>query len=158
MSDKQIENLLGKMSSWYDGYSFNGAQQNKVFSTWSVLRFLSNEEAVLDAYWSDEEGSGLPQVLKLALDRIELEPLIAQLSQGEIVIGGREFRQSSLINPKANPYSLLFQTGYLTLSKPFRSTGKAHLVCPNREIKWAFTNLLMRHFFQIEFDICYNEL
>ena len=157
VSDKQIENLLGKMSSWYDGYSFNGAQQNKVFSTWSVLRFLSNEEAVLDAYWSDEEGSGLPQVLKLALDRIELEPLIAQLSQGEIVIGGREFRQSSLINPKANPYSLLFQTGYLTLSKPFRSTGKAHLVCPNREIKWAFTNLLMRHFFQIEFDICYNE-
>ena len=157
MSDKQIENLLGKMSSWYDGYSFNGAQQNKVFSTWSVLRFLSNEEAVLDAYWSDEEGSGLPQVLKLALDRIELEPLIAQLSQGEIVIGGREFRQSSLINPKANPYSLLFQTGYLTLSKPFRSTGKAHLVCPNREIKWAFTNLLMRHFFQIEFDICYSE-
>ena len=114
VSDKQIENLLGKMSSWYDGYSFNGAQQNKVFSTWSVLRFLSNEEAVLDAYWSDEEGSGLPQVLKLALDRIELEPLIAQLSQGEIVIGGREFRQSSLINP-------------------------------------------MRHFFQIEFDICYNE-
>ena len=158
VSDKQIENLLGKMSSWYDGYSFNGAQQNKVFSTWSVLRFLSNEEAVLDAYWSDEEGSGLPQVLKLALDRIELEPLIAQLSQGEIVIGGREFRQSSLINPKANPYSLLFQTGYLTLSKPFRSTGKAHLVCPNREIKWAFTNLLMRHFFQIEFDICYSEL
>ena len=157
VSDKQIENLLGKMSSWYDGYSFNGAQQNKVFSTWSVLRFLSNEEAVLDAYWSDEEGSGLPQVLKLALDRIELEPLIAQLSQGEIVIGGREFRQSSLINPKANPYSLLFQTGYLTLSKPFRSTGKAHLVCPNREIKWAFTNLLMRHFFQIEFDICYSE-
>ena len=158
VSDKQIENLLGKMSSWYDGYSFNGAQQNKVFSTWSVLRFLSNEEAVLDAYWSDEEGSGLPQVLKLALDRIELEPLIAQLSQGEIVIGGREFRQSSLINPKANPYSLLFQTGYLTLSKPFRSTGKAHLVCPNREIKWAFTNLLMRHFFQIEFDICSSEL
>ena len=157
VSDKQIENLLGKMSSWYDGYSFNGAQQNKVFSTWSVLRFLSNEEAVLDAYWSDEEGSGLPQVLKLALDRIELEPLIAQLSQGEIVIGGREFRQSSLINPKANPYSLLFQTGYLTLSKPFRSTGKAHLVCPNREIKWAFTNLLMCHFFQIEFDICYSE-
>ena len=157
VSDKQIENLLGKMSSWYDGYSFNGAQQNKVFSTWSVLRFLSNEEAVLDAYWSDEEGSGLPQVLKLALDRIELEPLIAQLSQGEIVIGGREFRQSSLINPKANPYSLLFQTGYLTLSEPFRSTAKAHLVCPNREIKWAFTNLLMRHFFQIEFDICYSE-
>ena len=73
----------------------------------------------------------MPQLLKTTLDRINLEQVITQLCQGEIVIGGKEFVQSSLINPKANPYSLLFQTGYLTLSERFRATDKAHLVCPN---------------------------
>ena len=154
VSDAQVEALLKRMSAWYDGYSFDGSQEKNVFSTWSVLRFLSNEEALLDAYWSVEEGAGFPQLLKISLDRIDLEQLIAQLSQGEIVIGGKEFVQSSLINPKANPYSLLFQTGYLTLSKRFRASGKAHLVCPNGEILWGFSNLLARHFFLLDDDMC----
>ena len=40
VSAEQIEVLLDDMSAWYDGYSFDGSQQNKVFSTWSVLRFF----------------------------------------------------------------------------------------------------------------------
>ena len=85
VSDAQVEALLKRMSAWYDGYSFDGSQEKNVFSTWSVLRFLSNEEALLDAYWSVEEGAGFPQLLKISLDRIDLEQLIAQLSQGEIL-------------------------------------------------------------------------
>ena len=154
VSDAQVEDMLKRMSAWYDGYSFYGSQEHRVFSTWSVLRFFSNEEALLDAYWSVEEGSGLPQLLKTTLDRINLEQVITQLCQGEIVIGGKEFVQSSLINPKANPYSLLFQTGYLTLNERFRATGKAHLVCPNYEIVWGFSNLLARHFFQLNDELC----
>ena len=154
VSDAQVEVMLKRMSAWYDGYSFDGLQEHRVFSTWSVLRFFSNEEALFDAYWGAEEGSGLPQLLKTTLDRINLEQVITQLCQGEIVIGGKEFVQSSLINPKANPYSLLFQTGYLTLNERFRATGKAHLVCPNYEIVWGFSNLLARHFFQLNDELC----
>ena len=77
------------------------------------------------------------------------------MSQGEFVLGGKELVQASLITPK-NPYSLLFQTGYLTLSKRFRAAGKAHLVCPNRETLWGLTNLLARHFFSLELDLCTN--
>ena len=154
VSDAQVEDLLQRMSAWYDGYSFDGLQEHRVFSTWSVLRFFSNEEALFDAYWAAEEGSGLPQLLKTTLDRINLEQVITQLCQGEIVIGGKEFVQSSLINPKANPYSLLFQTGYFTLNERFRATGKAHLVCPNYEIVWGFSSLLARHFFQLNDELC----
>ena len=154
VSDAQVESLLNAMSAWYDGYSFDGTQENKVFSTWSVLRFFANEEALLDAYWCTEEGAGVPQVLKLVLAKIKLDQIIAALSKSEITIGGKEFLQSSLINPKANPYSLLFQVGYLTFKQRFRPSGKAHLVCPNREIHWGLANLLVRHFYHIQDDVC----
>ena len=61
-------------------------------------------KATLRPYWVTEEGSGVPQLLKLSLDRIELEPLMAKISKGEVLVGGQEFLKSSLINPNANPY------------------------------------------------------
>ena len=156
VSDAQVESLLKDMSDWYDGYSFDGTEQHEVFSTWSVLRFFANAKATLRPYWVTEEGSGLPQLLKISLDRIDLEPLIAKISKGEVLIGGQEFLKSSLINPNANPYSLLFQAGYLTFKDPYDASDNVHLTCPNQEIIWGFTNLLVRHFFNLEVDLCTN--
>ena len=157
VSDAQVESLLNAMSEWYDNYSFDGTEQNKVFSTWSVLRFFANAKAILRPYWSTEEGIGVPQLLKISLDRINLEQLIAKITKGEILIGGKEFLQSSLINPEANPYSLLFQAGYLTFNEPYDQGDNVHLACPNKEIVWGFTNLLARHFFKLEVDLCSKE-
>ena len=156
VSDAQVESLLKDMSDWYDGYSFDGTKQHEVFSTWSVLRFFANAKATLRPYWVTEEGSGLPQLLKLSLDRIDLEPLIAKITKGEVLIGGQEFLCSSLINPQANPYSLLFQAGYLTFKEPYDPSDNVHLACPNKEIIWGLTNLLVRHFFNLEVDLCTN--
>ena len=157
VSDAQVESLLKDMSEWYDSYSFDGTEQNKVFSTWSVLRFFANAKAVIRPYWSTEEGNGVPQLLKISLSRINLEQLIVKISKGEILIGGKEFLQSSLINPKANPYSLLFQAGYLTFNEPYEPGDNVHLACPNKEIVWGFANLMARHFFNLEIDLCSNE-
>ena len=154
VSDAQVESLLKEMSDWYDGYTFDGSEQNSVFSTWSVLRLFANPKATLRPYWSLEEGSGLPQLLKISLDRIELQPLIAKITQGEILIGGQEFLKSSLVNPEANPYSLLFQAGYLTFNEPYDPSDNVHLACPNEEIRRAFANLLARHFFNLEIELC----
>ena len=156
VGDAQVESLLKDMSDWYDGYSFDGTKQHEVFSTWSVLRFFANAKATLRPYWVTEEGSGLPQLLKLSLDRIDLEPLIAKITKGEVLIGGQEFLCSSLINPQANPYSLLFQAGYLTFKEPYDPSDNVHLACPNKEIIWGLTNLLVRHFFNLEVDLCTN--
>ena len=156
VSDAQVESLLNDMSAWYDGYSFDGTDQHEVFSTWSVLRFFANAKATLRPYWVTEEGSGVPQLLKISLDRIELKPLIAKISKGEVLVGGQDFLKSSLINPNANPYSLLFQAGYLTFKEPYDASDNVHLTCPNQEIIWGFTNLLVRHFFNLEVDLCTN--
>ena len=154
VSDAQIEILLHDIGAWYDGYSFDGSQQNKAFSTWSVLRFFANKLAISEPYWGLEEGLGVPQLLKISLERIDLKEILAQLNQGEVVIGSKEFTQSSLINPKANPYSLLFRAGYLTFIKQFSPSGKVHLACPNEETKLSLANLLARHFFALAADIC----
>ena len=156
VSDAQVESLLKDMSDWYDGYSFDGTEQHEVFSTWSVLRFFANAKATLRPYWVTEEGSGVPQLLKISLDRIDLEPLMAKITKGEVLIGGQEFLCSSLINPQANPYSLLFQAGYLTFKEPYDQSDNVHLACPNKEIIWGLTNLLVRHFFNLEVDLCTN--
>ena len=152
VTEENIESLLDEMSTWYDGYSFDGRQGSHVFSTWSVLRFFGDEEARLQPYWSSEEGLGLPRLLKLSLDRMNIGGLLQEISAGEIEAGARQFLQSSLINPKANPYALMFQTGYLTLKTPFTLSGTLNLDCPNREISMAFANLVGLSLFRKEED------
>lgn len=149
VSDTQIEALLDEMSEWYDGYAFDGSQQNNVFSTWSVLRFFSDRKARLQGYWSSEEPLGVPQLLKVTLDRMDLQQLLDDVAAGDIVVRAEDFLQSSLVNPLANPYSLMFQTGYLTLSQPFSTDGEEHLICPNQEIRLAFGKLMARRMFNV---------
>ncbi len=149
VSAKQIETLLDDMSGWYDGYSFDGTEQHKVFSTWSVLSFFADAEARLQPYWSTENGQGVPQVLKIAVDRIDVPQLLDDMRSGDIEVDYEEFMQSSLVNPEANPYSLLFQTGYLTFSGPFNNGDALYLKSPNREIDIAFGNLLCLRVFNM---------
>ena len=147
VTEEDIESLLDEMSSWYDGYSFDGKPGSHVFSTWSVLRFFADEEARLTPYWSREEGLGLPRLLKLYLDRLDLQKLLMETAAGAFRINEEQFLESSLVNPEANPYSLLFQTGYLTLKEPYSSSDSVFLVCPNTEISMAFANLVGRRLF-----------
>ena len=149
VSAAQIEALLDDMAEWYDGYSFDGKPQNKVFSTWSVLKFFANRDAYLGGYWSLEDPLQMPQLLKASLDRIDIKQLIEEVmaNNGDIVVTAGAFMQSSFVNPQANPYSLLFQAGYLTLSKPLLPGNNVHLTCPNKEIRLAFAGLLHRHIF-----------
>ena len=155
VSAAQIDALLDEMAAWYDGYSFDGEPHNKVFSTWSVLRFFSSRKASFEGYWSLEESLGLPQLLKLCLDRVDLPKLLTKLADGngEISVSKDEFLQSSLVNPQANPYSVLCQLGYLTLSQPFSGNPYVHLTCPNEEIRLALSRRVARQLFQQ--DDCY---
>ena len=115
VTEAQTESLLNTMAQWYDGYAFDGKASSKVFSTWSVLRFFGDEEALLQPYWSDEEGLGLPTLLRVTADRIRLPKLLDELASGRLQVTRKQFLQSSLVNPEANPYALLCQVGYLTL-------------------------------------------
>ena len=140
VSAAQIEELLDEMSEWYDGYSFDGSQQNKVFAPNSVLKFLGDATALLQPYWSTEPE--LPQLLKSALARLDGSKLLQDMSTGKLVVDYYSFIESSPINPEAHPYALLFQSGYLTFSRTFLNGDPLHLKCPNQESNIALSNWL----------------
>lgn len=142
VTEEQIDSLLDSMAQWYDGFCFDDVASSKVFSTWSVLRFFTDPLSRLLPYWSAEEGLGLPQLLKVSLRKINIQSLLEEVASGNIRVDYFKFIQSSLINPEANPYALLFQTGYLTLSQPFIIGDEVYLDTPNREISIAFANLV----------------
>lgn len=151
ITEEQIDALLDALSQWYDGFCFDRYQEQKVFSTWSVLRFLGDQRAELQPYWTTEESLGMPQLLKTYIERLNLSELLKETYSGGFCITFDEFIQSSLANPEANPYALLFQTGYLTLTEPFLNGDPIYLDCPNREISMAFANLLSRRMFSRQF-------
>ena len=140
VSDAHIEELLDEMASWYGGYSFDGAPQNQVFAPWSVLKFLGDAKARLQPYQSTEQE--LPQLLKSALDQLAGSEVLQDISCGKLVVDYYSFMESSPINPEANPYALLFQSGYLTFSRTFLNGDPFHLKCPNQESNIALSKLL----------------
>ncbi len=75
VTDTQIESMLDMMAQNYDGYCFDEFYKKKVFSTWSVNRFLSkhgieNKFVDFGEYWYD--NGGLPSILVNYLKTHEL--------------------------------------------------------------------------------------
>ena len=154
VSAAQIDVLLDEMAAWYEGYSFDGEPHNKVFSTWSVLRFFGDKDATLQERWTLEEGLGMQQ-LTHTLERLELTQLLAVLAGGndEIAVSKDLLLRALPVSPEANPYSVLCQLGYLTFSQPFSGNPYVHLTCPNEEIRLALSRRVARQLFQQ--DDCY---
>ena len=149
VSDVQIEALLDEMAEWYDGFCFDSDCSTQVFSTWSVLRFFSDKHAKLSAYWVAEESISMPQLLKATVGRVNLESLLEEYRTGEFILSFGDFKQASLSNPEANPYALLYQSGYLTLAAPFDIESIVRLKRPNKELNWAFANLVAERLYRV---------
>lgn len=151
-----VEKVLDEMACWYDGYCFDDECSMRVFSTWSVLKFFESGRYMLDTYWYNT--AGLPSLIIKALFKSDYDAVIEKLDNNkEIVISKESFiNPSSLDRMKSSV--LLYQTGYLTLGRPFaghRNTAEISrswvtLKFPNFELRQAFFNglsevLLSRH-------------
>ena len=144
VSAAQIEALLDELAAWHGGYSFNDSPHNMVFSPWSVLRFFGDEYAALQERWSREAGLGLSPLLERLWERIDLTEL-TKLTTGDgyIEVSPEELDRSSLSHPAADPYSVLYHMGYLTIS-PSMSDSCVKLSCPNEEIRRALKRLVAK--------------
>jgi Predicted AAA-ATPase/PD-(D/E)XK nuclease superfamily len=121
------EELLAKIRTWYNGYSWDG--QNTLYNPFGILLFLDNLD--FQGFWFQ---SGTPtfvvkKILEQGFFRIEnVETNINFLNQ------------YSLDNIELT--SLLFQTGYLTI-KEKSEDGDLVLSYPNLEVKEAMYTFLM---------------
>lgn len=147
ITEKRIEKLkrsvtdkdvLNEIKEWYNGYRFT-RKKTYVYNPFSTLKFMRTKEPM--GYWY---SSGTPSFL---IDHLKKQPLsISTLS-------GTESSMSDLLDISSLEYidipALMFQTGYLTIKEYDDKDQSYKLDFPNREVREAFYNSLIKEFTRI---------
>jgi len=131
------ENIRMLLKTWYNGYRFSlSAAVSKVYNPVSLFSFL--ETSNLDNYWFT---TATPTV---AIELIKKRGFpIIDLENG--IIAGKEIEVSHDVEVIDIP-TLLFQTGYLTISDYDEKAQTFFLKFPNEEVRQAFLEHLLRAF------------
>jgi len=129
--------LLAKIKTWYDGYSWNGKDQ--MYNPFSILNLFAGQR--FSNYWF---ATGTPTFLIKLIKQTKRE--VTEF-ENKIV---SEITFDSYNFENLNIFALLFQTGYLTITHvdtqdiPTEYT----LNYPNFEVKQAFVTYLFESFTQ----------
>lgn len=143
-----LSNLHETVKQWYDGYHF-GCQN--VYCPWDVINYVGDHlfdmEAPAKMYWINTSGNAIVrQLLQYADESMKKE--IEQLVAGEAVI--KEIRQELTYadldvgaakdseSARLNLWSVLFTTGYLTMTEMSADGRHYKLRIPNREVRQIF--------------------
>lgn len=156
MTESERDELLDRLSEEYDGYCFDSFYENKVFSTWSVIKFFKETAEtrmmVFRNYWYD--NGGMPTVLAKYLEThsIRLEDYA-----GDIDVGFSDFWDpSSLLDMRQEV--LMCQIGYLTVKSPVPDGNQVTIGIPNKEVRRSFEKILVRRIFvRADFSRIRNE-
>ncbi|MCS6796873.1 MAG: AAA family ATPase, partial [Raineya sp.] len=129
---KSLEEIWQQIQFWYNGYSWNG--RDKLYNPFSVLCFLDARE--IRNFWFE---SGTPKML-------------VELLRKEWVYDLRNLKATfALINnfdiDKLNLETLLFQTGYLTISE-IDKFDRYILNYPNKEVEQSLLQYLLADYSQ----------
>ncbi len=132
-----FEALLELIRYWYNGYSWDA--KNKVYCPFSFLLFLRNP--VFKSYWYE---TGTPTFLLDFIKAAQINPFIfehIELPDSVLVATDVE---------RIDPLGLMFQTGYLTISKiESDALGTRYtLTYPNEEVRQAFSSSLLAQYSQ----------
>ena len=129
-----VEELKLRIKEWYNGYSWDGV--NRVYNPFSILSFFSVGQ--FKNFWF---STGTPTFLidKLKYDKIQIDTIENKR------VGIEIFDSGEIDN--INNMSLLFQTGYLTITSVDYETGICILNYPNEEVKKSFLIYLAELFF-----------
>ena len=156
VTESERDELLDRLSEEYDGYCFDSFYENKVFSTWSVIKFFKETAEtrmmVIRNYRYD--NGGMPTVLAKYLEThsIRLEDYA-----GDIDVGFSDFWDpSSLLDMRQEV--LMCQIGYLTVKSPVPDGNQVTIGIPNKEVRRSFEKILVRRIFvRADFSRIRNE-
>ncbi|MDD1728754.1 MAG: ATP-binding protein, partial [Methanospirillum sp.] len=130
-----VQNLKGfdpnAVREWYNGYSWTG---EAVYNPFDIL-LLCNKR-IFRPYWFE---TGTPSFLiKLLEEKPVSLPDLDNLITGEELLGSFRIEDIKL-------ETLLFQTGYLTITHESQVGGRIfyHLGFPNREVKSSISQLML---------------
>lgn len=124
------QEMLGHVKEWYNGYSWDG--KSFVYNPFSLLSFFQKSD--FQNFWF---STGTPTFLINELKARNFYNI------GASEVGQAAFDSFDIEN--LDMYSLLFQTGYLTI-KAVEQFGLYHLDYPNREVKDSMLQYLVAGF------------
>lgn len=122
------ETLLNDVKSWYNGYTWNGAEH--VYNPFSILNFFA--DGSFQDYWFK---TGTPTFLIKKLKNSHFFEL-------NNIKGSSALLESYALD-NIDSVALLFQTGYLTIKKMDTARGSYVFGYPNREVEQALSNHLI---------------
>lgn len=143
-----LESHLDETREWYDGYRFGGQD---VYCPWDVINYCytlrSDPEAEPRAYWLNTSGNDMVRSLIDCVDSGAAPMEIEQLIAGETVTKSinENLTHSEIKKSVDNIWSLLYMTGYLTLTKR-PSGGLYTLRIPNKEVRRIYTQQVLSWF------------
>ncbi|MFN0202553.1 MAG: AAA family ATPase [Bacteroidia bacterium] len=137
------EEILARIKQHYNGYSWDGIEENKVYNPFSIVNFF--QSLSFRNYWFN---TGTPTVLVRGArkEQITMEDLEHFEASGNLLQNANLKQFYSL--------SLLFQAGYLTI-KEVIDDNSFLLGFPNQEVRDAFASYLLAEY--VDKDWAYME-
>ncbi len=137
-----LTELLAEIKRWYNGYSWDSI--NKVYNPYSILNFLYSGE-FLNHWFS----TGTPTMVVKLLNRKYIEDF------KDVSLDIFELERYDITQIEKHLVSLLFQTGYLTITK--KVDAETFLLnYPNKEVRDSFNSFRVADY--IEGDVSLSRL
>ena len=131
--------VLSKLKSNYDGYSFDNQAAAHVYAPWSVLSFLRKPSEGFRDYWFDSSTTS-----SLVENYLKLKGLLAPEEFDEDHVLALSKLGSADHITQINKLALLTFAGYLTIKQV--KNGNAILGYPNLEVRSALAKLYASKF------------
>ena len=130
------EECLAKLKQTYDGYHFHPYGQ-AVYNPFSLLKAFSDAE--FGSYWFE---TGTPAFLVRQIKDQSFD--IRRMTDNTIYASESVLKDYT--GDYFDPVPLLYQTGYLTISKYDREVREYTLSFPNEEVKYGFIESIVREY------------
>ena len=138
------EDKINNVRVWYNGYIFG---ENIIYNPWSIINYAANVKAGEKPYWINTSSNSLLQeifhntdsgIKKEIYDLLKNTPVTKKIEEN-IAFEYLEENESIL-------YSFLLFSGYLKAykCKTMEDEQYCDLQIPNREVKLAFKNIIVK--------------
>ena len=156
-TDTEVDSLLSAaaladkkdvIANWYDGYQIGGVS---IFSSWDVISYVNDLQSDCNAlprnYWANTSSNSIIRKF-IELTNASIADEYSSLISGNVIYKqiSENVTYNDLYSSIDNVWSLMFETGYLTLSGEYDENNLSPLRIPNEEIRNLFINTVNRWF------------
>ena len=148
LTDANLLEYSAMIKNWYDGYSIG---DEEIYSSWDVLQYVSAlqnspEKKPLN-YWANS-GNDDDIITLIEKTKATISDEYTALVNGGCITKkiNENLTYNTIYSSADNIWSLLFETGYLTLAGEYDENGLTPLRLPNEEIRNIFAAAASRWF------------